>query len=234
MLYKILNDDGTSCNGGTGQWSLPTKNADNTWTPGDWMPAVEDELVACENGYHLAQDAQVLEWLGPAIFEAEYRGECLDAGNKVVVREARLLRRFENWNERTARLFACDCAERVLPLFEKDNPADTRPREAIETARQYANGQATDEELAAAWDAAWDAARDAARDAAWAAAWDATWDAARAAAWAARAAAWAAARDATWDAARDAAREWQYARLLELLMSDEVVAAAPATDGKEQ
>ena len=64
-------------------------------------------------------------------------------------------------DESKLRLFACDCAEQVLPLFERDYPEDKRPRAAIETARRFANGNATREELAAAWDAVWDAARDA-------------------------------------------------------------------------
>ena len=32
-------------------------------------------------------------------------------------------------------LFAADCAEQVLPLFERDRPDDSRPRRAIEVAR---------------------------------------------------------------------------------------------------
>ena len=105
-------------------------------------------------------------------------------------------------DERSQRLFACDCAEHTLGIFERDYPNDNRPRDTIAVARRFADGDATLEELDAARDAAWDAARYAARDAARAAAWDA----ARAAAWdAAR----DAARDAAWTAARDAEREWQ-------------------------
>ena len=70
---------------------------------------------------------------------------------------------------RTPRLWACDCAERVLPIFESDRPGDLRPRDAIRASRRYARG-----EIGAA-----------ARDAAWAAAGAAAWDAAGAAAWAA-------------------------------------------------
>ena len=33
--------------------------------------------------------------------------------------------------------FACDCAERVLPLFERAMPEDVRPRRAIEAARAW-------------------------------------------------------------------------------------------------
>jgi hypothetical protein len=97
----------------------------------------------------------------------------------------------EKDRDRLARVFACDCAESVLHIYEKEFPEDKRPREAIRVSRAFAEGKATRDELAAARDAArdaaWDAARAAARDAAWAAAR-------------------AAARDAAWDAARAAAR----------------------------
>jgi len=222
-LFKVLDDDGTCFHGGHGQWSLP-----HDGEPGDWMPEINGELEPCKNGYHLCRESDLVRWLGPAIYEAEYRGDRVDADDKIVVREARLIRRLDTWNDRTARLFACDCAESVLHIYERSYPDDRRPRNAIEVARRYANREATDDELFAAWDAAgdaaWaagDAAWDAAGDAAWAggdAAGDAAWaagDAARAAAWdAARAAAWAAVWAAVWDAARAAAwaAAWDAAR----------------------
>ena len=109
-------------------------------------------------------------------------------------------------DESKLRLFACDCAEQALPLYERDYPDDKRPRQAIAVARRFANGEATREELAAAWDAA--------KAAAWAAAW-AAGDAAKAAAWAAGDAAKAAARAAAWDAAMAAAWAYQAAKLRE-------------------
>ena len=115
------------------------------------------------------------------------------------------LRTLGEEHQRDIRLFNCDIAEGVLYLFEKQCPDDKRPRQAIETARRYAMGKATKEELEAARVAAWaagDAAWDAAEDAAWRAAEDDAWAAARAAAWAAD----AAARDAAWRAAGAAAR----------------------------
>jgi hypothetical protein len=74
------------------------------------------------------------------------------------------------------RLFAADCAERVLPIFERERPNDDRPRKAIEAARQFANGEISAAARAAAWVAAWAAARAAARDAARVAARVAAWD----------------------------------------------------------
>ena len=132
-------------------------------------------------------------------------------------------------SERVRRLFACWCAEQVLPLFERAHPDDDRPRIAIQVATAYAMGEATQEELAAAMDAAYDAACaasawSAARAAAWAAAWaaymdasDAAWSAASAAAWAAARAARDAASAAAWAAAWDAAWAAQVAAFIELL-----------------
>jgi len=101
-------------------------------------------------------------------------------------------------HDREVRLFACDCAESVLHLFEDRHPDDNRPRNAIEVARSHANGEATTIELEEARAAAWDAA-----SAAWAAASDAASAASKAAAIAAAGTASDAAR-AVW-AARDAA-----------------------------
>lgn len=59
--------------------------------------------------------------------------------------------------ERVLLLFAADCAEMVLPVFEAAQPGDDRPRRAIEATRRYALGSATAEELVAAREAADDA-----------------------------------------------------------------------------
>ena len=109
-------------------------------------------------------------------------------------------------NDKEIKLFAADCAESVLHIYEKQYPNDDLPRKAIQAARDYANGVIGKDVLAAARtaarDAAGDAAGTAARDAAWDAAGTAAWAAAGDAAWAA---AWAAAGAAAWAAAGDAA-----------------------------
>jgi hypothetical protein len=104
-------------------------------------------------------------------------------------------------DERILRLFACKCV-RETPVGEGrtvwDLLTDERSRNAVDVAERYAIGQATQDELAAAWAAS--VAASVAAMAAWAA--RAAASAAARDAWAAMAAASVAARDA--DAARDA------------------------------
>lgn len=135
------------------------------------------------------------------------------------------LRVFEG-HEREIRLYAIWCARQVEHLM-----TDPRSVAALDVAEKYANGQATEHELAVAWSAARDAVRPTVRSAAEDAAWAATrcaavgevrnavedvaWSAARAAAEAAAEAAVdgmseGAARSTAWDAAWDAA--WETAR----------------------
>ncbi len=44
-------------------------------------------------------------------------------------------------DRRTVALWAADCAERVLPLFEAEAPADGRPEDAIARARAFGRGE---------------------------------------------------------------------------------------------
>ena len=154
LLFKVLNEDGSACHGGRGSWPLPTRNPDGTWTPGEPL-TVSGRLVPCKNGLHLARPADLIYWLGPEIYLANVPDgvEEVADNDKIVVRTARLERRLDTWNERTARHFANDCAERVLHLTTDPHPADT-----IRVARQFADGLANREGLAAAGAAAWAAA----------------------------------------------------------------------------
>src|SRR5208282_4727054 len=177
-------------------WFLPKEKG-----PGEWMPAVKP--VLCESGYHFVTLDQLPKWLGPTIYEVEVRGEVLSAQDKGVATQARLIRRLDTWNEKTLRLFAADCAEHVLGIYEKQYPKDERPRKAIQAARDFANGLIdADAANAAAYAAYAVYAANAAADAANAAASAANADA-YAASDAANAAAYAA--NAAYDAAYDAA-----------------------------
>jgi hypothetical protein len=166
-LYKFLAPGGLGPYSGH-RWPLPTQAGDGAWTPGDWV-TVEGPLDPCRVGLHACREADTTLWIAAECYALEYRGERMDAPDKVVVRQARLTRRYTAWDKRAMRLFAADCAERVLPRYEAAYPGDARPRVAIETARRFARGAATADELAAAKSAAW-AAWAAAKFAAWAAA----------------------------------------------------------------
>jgi hypothetical protein len=172
IYYKVLDEQRDPIHGGRGRYVARK-----------WMP--EQPVNPCASGYHACRRDDLVNWLGPVIWECRLR-DVVESDDKVVGSSIKLLRRVLTWTPRTQRLFAADCAEHVVHLCGDD----PRPAEAIEVARRYAEGQATYEELAAARDAA----RGAARAAAWAAAWDV---------------AGAAARDAAWDAER----RWQKERL---------------------
>ena len=181
--YKILVK-GKSCNGGKCKWSLPSEGF-----TGKWMPPVEGKLEMCSRGYHIVKAEDILDWVKEdcEIFGVEPKGKVTYGDNKGICRSARLIKKLK-WDDRIARSFACDCAERVLPIFEKEYPNDKRPRAAIEAARGYLAGVVTETARAAAW-----------------------------AAGAARAAAWAAAEAAAWAATGATEKKWLTKRLLEYL-----------------
>jgi hypothetical protein len=132
--YKVLAADGCSpAHGGTGKWFLPKGKR-----VGKWMPAIKP--VLCQQGYHFVTLDQLPRWIGPTLYEIEVRGEVLTAEDKSVAEQARLIKRVDTWNEKTLRLFAADCAEHVLGIYEKQYPKDEHPRKSIQAARDFANG----------------------------------------------------------------------------------------------
>jgi hypothetical protein len=163
--YKFTGPDGTTYRGF--RWPLPTPDGPGEWVEvGKGKAKLTTEALCTGRVLHATDATHLLGWVNAELYEVE-----IDEGRGVVVgpdkigfRRGRLVRRVETWNDRTARLFACDCAEDALLYAEPDD------RETLEcviyVARCYADGEATPEE----WAAASAAAGDAAGDAAWAAA----------------------------------------------------------------
>ena len=195
--YKFIAENNRGYNGFDYTDYLPRDGQ-----PGKPLPTVEGEIEPCENGYHACEPKFVSRWIDAQLYEVELSGNLVDAEDKTAASDMRFIRKVDKFDEKTQRLFAVWCAREALKLY--DNP-DPRSVTACDVAERYANGKATDEELAAASGAAWAAASGAAWDAAWAAAWAA-----------AMTAAWDAAMTAAMTAASDAARDAQSEKLLEM------------------
>jgi hypothetical protein len=120
------------------------------WSEGKWR-SVAGVIVPCKNGLHAAPVSSLLTFCNETLWRVEIDGDLVWHGDgnerKIVTRKMRIVERIETWNDRSARLFAADCAERVLKHFEDRYPNDKRPREAIEVARRFARGEATREEM---------------------------------------------------------------------------------------
>jgi hypothetical protein len=55
--------------------------------------------------------------------------------------------KFNEYDHKSLVLWATDCAEHVLPYFEKEYPEDYRPRKAIEAGRAWVRGEITISEV---------------------------------------------------------------------------------------
>src|SRR4051812_14468592 len=89
--------------------------------PGAWVETT-GKLVVCQNGIHACTLQQAPAWLNDNAYLIELGGRVIDNDDKLVARRGRLLRELQ-WKPR---LFAADCAEHVLHLFEKQQPKDNR------------------------------------------------------------------------------------------------------------
>ena len=145
MTYYKTLENGRSVCGGSYEWSLPTKEG-----PGKWSHWVQD-IVLCEAGYHLCKGILGLPgWFRRELYEAEPQGATINSvdGDKLVCQSARLIRRVDNWNERTVRLLGTYLVENTsLITYEHAFPGDRRMRDVIEASKRYANGQAREEDL---------------------------------------------------------------------------------------
>jgi hypothetical protein len=96
------------------------------------MPALEGELVPCENGYHVVTDVQAGPWLeqGVEVWEVEVEGEIVEADDKCVCRKARLTRKVGTFTE--PRWKAYD--EAIAPALKAYKKADTSAWKAYDEA----------------------------------------------------------------------------------------------------
>ena len=147
--------------------------------PGFIYGEPEGDIKICRFGMHASRRVYDALYYGSSSTLCRVRiwGDIQEHDDKLVGRYREVLAIRDVASE--LRLWGCWCIRNTKLADGRtvwDLLADPRSRNAVETAERFAQGEATREELAAAW-AAGDAAGDAAG-----AAWDA-WNAARAAAW---------------------------------------------------
>ena len=99
---------------------LPTQDANGDWTPGPWLPPVEDDLAMCENGWHVTTLEYLDEWYHRYTYVAEPDGwvegsdcDILYGDNKIACRSIRLVRPLELTAE-TMMMLAADAAEHAI------------------------------------------------------------------------------------------------------------------------
>lgn len=188
--YHFLRADFTAREGDEPPWRIGEERT------------ITGALKLCRRGYHTSPTwFDALRYAPGPIACVDEVSEPVDRNTANRRKQVSATRRLLAARDATRelRLFACDCALRALEREQKaGRESDPRSWAAVEVARQYAAGLATDEQLTAARAAA----RAAAPDAAWATTWATAWVAAEAAAWA-----------TAWGAAWGAEIQWQQERL---------------------
>lgn len=112
------------------------------------------EIVPCGNGYHGCPSLwDALRYApGPMACLVRLEGDIRAHGDpvdKYAARKRTLLAAVDISKE--LRLYAADCAEHVLPIYEDRRPGDDRPRAAIAAVRAFAGGEIGDVEMAEVW-----------------------------------------------------------------------------------
>jgi hypothetical protein len=118
--------------------------------PGEWLPAVEGDLVMCDNGYHVFIADDILYWMNARLYEVELDGEVLAGPYKFLARRMRLLRRVPGWTENVLVRFIQYCKDQVplhgfsaTPgmLWDKAYVFSEEAAEILATVEQYEGRQ---------------------------------------------------------------------------------------------
>jgi len=128
-FYKVLDRDLSSFWGGNWNWKI-----------GEWAPTI-DCLIPCVSGYHVCQEDDLIYWIGPVIVECEIGSaiRVTDYWPKVVSNKCKVVRILDNWNEKTQRLFACDCLEKYTEDIKDKTIYGYSIESIIDIARNFAN-----------------------------------------------------------------------------------------------
>ena len=133
------------------------------------LPRLDGRIQPCRWGYHVVYREHLVHHLGKHIAEVECPDVLYTGDKGASPGPLTIIRLFSLWTPTVQRLFAADCAARVLHFIQND----PRPVETVFVARQYALGRVSQARLRKARDAAHAAVHDAGHASACAAARDA-------------------------------------------------------------
>ena len=137
MRYKTLKS------------GLKSGLGDCTWIVGEWR-RIDGPLALCVRGFHCSE--RILDAMGyvapDAIAEVDVAGNHIDADDKQVWSEMRLVRVWE-WTKIDSVALAVFSARKVLHLYEKRYRNDDRVRKAIEAAEKWVENPTVENESAA-------------------------------------------------------------------------------------
>ena len=123
---------------------------DMTWKVGTWRKH-KGKLDMCRSGFHASIKAiDAMQYVNCEILAlVEVRGKHLKQDDKQCWSEMRVVHAHE-WTKPDSVALAIYAAELVIGDYEKRNPDDKRPRQAIEAAKEWLKNP-TEENLAAAY-----------------------------------------------------------------------------------
>ena len=118
------------------------------WTLGKWH---KTECVKLCHGFNCSENiADALRYVqGEILAEVQVRGKYFMDTDKSTWEEMKIIRAW-HWQKKDSVALAIFCAELALPIFEKQHPADDRPKKAIEAAKAWLDNPTAE----AAWTAA--------------------------------------------------------------------------------
>ena len=125
------------------------------WVIGETR-TIKGKIELCTRGYHSSESwYDALQYArGAMACIVEISGKTIQRGDKQVSATCKLIDARDA--AKVLMEFDIDCAERVLPNFEKYNPHDDRPRKAIKAARDFNKGLST-QALPGVWPVVWPA-----------------------------------------------------------------------------
>jgi hypothetical protein len=97
-------------------WPTPAAHA-----PGAWLET-EGDLEPCVRGTHVCRTEDLAYWIHDELWETEADGESVAGFDCLVTRRARLVRRFDGWQNGGATRFVLACADHAAEIIAGVSP----------------------------------------------------------------------------------------------------------------